>query len=174
MEIPIPCKFGENAQCEKKCLPFTGVTWFKWSRGIEYTYFFSTNNKWHETDFYTTFQKEQPCCFEIADRLLDDTYIKERGYPLKGRGYAYGVFYKNSKTYIDFIITSNYLEHIKVQCDEKGIYIPGGDIIFPTGWDTEEKKERAILKSIKFIKGEPLVINEPEPKQLSIFDIITN
>ena len=59
-----------------------------------------------------------------------------------------------------------------MQCDSKGLYIPGGDIIFPPSWDTEEKQERAILKSYKFIKGEPLVVKEPEPVQLSIFDFM--
>ena len=82
--------------------------------------------------------------------------------------------YKNGKTYIEFIITSNYLEHIKVQCDENGVFVPGGDIIFPTGWDTEEKKERTVLKSYKFIKQEPLQVRKQEPVQLSIFDFIAN
>ena len=81
---------------------------------------------------------------------------------------------QNGKTYIEFIITSNYLEHIKVQCDENGVFVPGGDIIFPTGWDTEEKKERTVLKSYKFIKQEPLQVRKQEPVQLSIFDFIAN
>ena len=57
--------------------------------------------------------------------------------------------------------------------DIEYLNIPNGDIIFPTGWDTEEKIERAILKSIKFIQGDPLEIKEPQPKQLSIFDFIS-
>ena len=88
--------------------------------------------------------------------------------------FANGVYYKNGKLYIDFIITSNYLEHIKVQCDKHCAYITGGGIIFPASWDREEKQEKAILKSIKIISGEPLVIKEPEPKQLSIFDFIVS
>lgn len=173
MKIPMPCEFGERAECNGKYLPLKGVTWFKWTKGTEYTYFFEENNKWDNTDFYTTFQREQKNFFEIPDSLFEDTFIKERGYPLKGRGYAYGIFYYNEKTYIDFIISSNYLEHIKVQCDKNGLFVPGGDIIFPASWDTEEKRERAILKSYKFIKGEPLVIKEPEPIQLNLFDFIS-
>ena len=61
-----------------------------------------------------------------------------------------------------------------MQCDDKGNYVPNGDIIFPTGWDTEEKKERSILKSMKFIQGEPLIVKEPQPKQMDIFDFINN
>ena len=71
-------------------------------------------------------------------------------------------------------MTSNYLAHIKVQCDTTGAYIPNGDIIFPTSWDTEEKREKAILKSFKFITGEPLVIKAKEPEQMNIFDYITS
>lgn len=174
MIIPLPCKFGEVADCNGRQLPLKGVSWFKWSSGMEYTYFFTKNDKWNESDFYTTFQSEQPEHMEISDNLLKDTFIKDRGYPLKGRGYAAGVCYKDGNTYLEFIITSNYYEHIKVKCDSSGAYVPGGDIIFPTGWDIEEKKERAILKSYKFIKGEPLVVKnpKPEPKQLSLFDFI--
>lgn len=174
MKIPIPCEFGERAECNGKILSFNGVTWFQWTEGIEYTYFFETNNKWHSTDFYTTFQKEQENFFEIPDSLLEDTYIRKRGYPLKGRGHAYGICYCNDKTYIEFIITSNYYEHIKVQCDNKGLFVPNGDIIFPTGWDSEEKIERAILKSYKFITGDSLVIKEPEPVQLNLFDYMAD
>ena len=174
MKIPLPCKLGDITECNGRKLQLKGVSWFKWTRGMEYTYFFNKNDKWHNTDFYYTFDENQPCSFEIPDILLKDDFIKEHGYPLKGRGYACGLGYKNGKTYIEFIITSNYLEHIKVQCDENGVFVPGGDIIFPTGWDTEEKKERTVLKSYKFIKQEPLQVRKQEPVQLSIFDFIAN
>lgn len=172
MKIPLPCEFGCVADCNGKKLKLEGVSWFQWSRGMEYTYFFSKNDKYHNTDFYTTFQNKQQCFFEIPDTLLQDKPIKEHEYPLKGTGSVMGVYYKDNRTYVDFIIKSNYLEHIRVQCDSKGLYIPGGDIIFPPSWDTEEKQERAILRSYKFIKGEPLVVKEPEPVQLSIFDFM--
>lgn len=173
MQIPIPCEFGNYAECNNKQLPFVGVSWFKWTKGMEYTYFFAKSNKWHTVDFYTTFDKLQPFKYIIPDKLLIDDFIKDKGYPLKGRGYANGIYYKNGKKYIDFIMTDQYWAHIKVQCDRKGEYIPNGDIIFPTAWDTEEKRERIILKSKNFVQGEPLKIKEPQPKQLSIFDFIS-
>lgn len=174
MKVPIPCEFGEKALCKNRMLPFAGVSWFKWTEGIEYTYFFTTSDSWHMFDFYSTFQNEQKQYIEVPDSLLLDGFIKEKGFPLKGRGYATGISYKDEKFYIDFIITSNYLSHIKIQCNEHCAYVHGGDIIFPPSWDTEEKKERAILKSIKIIKGQPLEIKPPEPIQLSLFDFISN
>lgn len=173
MKIPLPCNFGGTADCKGQKLKLKGVSWFRWSEGMEYTYFFSRDNYWHDTDFYTTFLLEQLYNFYIPDGLLIEKRIKEHGYPLKGSGRACGVYYLNDKTYIDFIMTSNYLAHIRVQCDETGNYVPNGDIIFPTSWD-EEKQERAILKSYKFIKDEPLVAKEVKPIQLNIFDFISN
>lgn len=148
MRIPLPCEFGRNALCDGRMLTLVGVSWFFWSKGIEYTYFFATGNKSHSTDFYTTFESDQPFHFEIPDSLLQDTSFKDRGYPLKGSGYANGVDFSDGDTYIDFIVSSSYYSHIRVQCDEKGQYVPCGDIIFPPSWDTEDKKERAVLKSI--------------------------
>lgn len=148
MKVPLPCKFGDESECNGKLLPLKGVSWFQWQEGMEYTYFFDRDNFWNPTDFYTTFEKNQPCEIEIKDSLLLEIPIREHGYPLRGRGRATGIDYINSKLYMDFIITSNYLEHIKVQCDAHGEYIPKGDIIFPTGWN-EEKTERAVLKSCR-------------------------
>lgn len=51
------------------------------------------------------------------------------------------------KLYIDFIITSNYMSHIRVQCDEHFACVKDGDIIFPPSWDTKEKREKALLKT---------------------------
>ena len=53
MIIPIPCKLGEKALCNGRMLVFCGVDWFRWSSGMEYTYFFETGDFWHEADFYT-------------------------------------------------------------------------------------------------------------------------
>ena len=53
MIIPIPCKLGEKVLCNGRMLVFCGVDWFRWSSGMEYTYFFETGHSWHETDFYT-------------------------------------------------------------------------------------------------------------------------
>lgn len=149
MRIPLPCNFGDFAECNGKCMPLCGVSWFKWTQGMEYTYFFRRNDIWQEVDFYTTFDAGQPCEFLIPDGLLIDKPIKEHGFPLRGRGYAFGIDYRNEKLYVDFIITSTYLPHIKVQCDGNGEYIKGGDIIFPPSWDTEEKKKDAVLSAYR-------------------------
>ena len=61
MKVPIPCEFGEKGICKNRMLPFAGVSWFKWTQGIEYTYCFTTSDYWHEYDFYTTFQ-----CMELS------------------------------------------------------------------------------------------------------------
>lgn len=150
MKIPLPCKFGKTAFCDGKKLPLKGVSWYVWRSEIEFTYYFSTNDFWHDTKFYSTSEPDQVKVFEINDSMLEDKIIKNHGYPLKGRGYVCGVFYKNGKTYVDFIITSNYYEHIRVECDKNGKYIMCGDIIFPPSWDTIEKKNRAVLKTYKY------------------------
>ena len=61
----------------------------------------------------------------------------------------------DGKLYVTFIITSNYYEHIRVECDSNGYYIPGGNIIFPPSWDTEERREHAVLKSRRFYTNRP-------------------
>lgn len=154
MLIPIPCKFGEIADCNGKQRVFNHVSWFKWSKGFEYTYFFRTNNIWDCSDFYCSFSKEQPEYMEISDSLLLDAPIKDRGHPLKGVGYACGICYENGKLFMEFILTSNFYTHIKVECDKRGNYVSGGDIKFPPtpSWDTEEKREKIIYKSLRYVK----------------------
>ena len=169
MKIPIPCRFGERAECNGSgLLLFNGVDWFNWNEGMEYTYFFDTGNKWHPVEFYVTMKSQQPHEVEIDDSLLVDTYLKEKGYPLRGTGYVTGLRWQNNKRYIDFILTSHYLTHIKVQCDEKGMYVPGGDIIYPPSWDTKEKKEKILLKSAKIEREQELM----EAVQMNIFDFL--
>ena len=92
---------------------------------------------------------------EIPDDLLSDAPIKEKGYPLRGAGHVLGVDYHGGKLYVVFIITSNYYEHIRVECDSNGYYVPSGNIIFPPSWDTEERRERAVLKSRRFYTNRP-------------------
>lgn len=171
MKIPLPCKLGDVAECNGRELPLKGVSWFKWTKGMEYTYFFETGNKWERSDFYTTFEYKQPYFFEISDSLLKDTFIKEHGYPLAGSGYVYGLNYIDGKTYIEFIITTSYFAHIKVQCNKNAEYVNGGNIIFPVAW-SEEKKEKAILKSFKSADKKTSVIKPSELVQLSLFDFL--
>lgn len=65
MRIPLPCKFGDIIKCNGEYLPLRGVSWFQWTKGIEYTYFFTRNDFWHEKDFYTAFDVRQPYEFNI-------------------------------------------------------------------------------------------------------------
>lgn len=155
MKIPLPCKFGELSDCDGKLLPLCGVHWFDWMSGRQYTYFFETGDQWHPYTFYETRQEQQPFSMEIPDDLLSDGLIEEKGYPLRGAGKVLGVDYRDGKLYVTFIITSNYYEHIRVECDSNGYYIPGGNIIFPPSWDTEERREHAVLKSRRFYTNRP-------------------
>ena len=101
-----------------------------------------------------------------------DKPIKEHGFPLKGTGYAWGVNYLDGKTYIDFVMTSSYQAHIRVQCDEKWEYVPNGDIIFPPSWDTEEKRGGAVLKGYRTGLNKERAEKGQEGKQMSIFDFM--
>ena len=146
MIIPLPCNFGERSKCNGKLLPLEGVFWFKWKEGMEYSYFFRKNDFWHPVAFYTTFEKNQPFSVEIPDFLLSDGFLKEKGFPIKGRGYATGLFFVNDKWYLDFILSDFSNRHLKIECDRNGNYVKDGDIIFPPNIDTIEKKERFLLK----------------------------
>lgn len=174
MRIPLPCKFGEKADCEGRVLPLSGVFWFKWSWGMEYTYFFSIGDKWHGTRVYSTLDTERPFGIDIPDSLLIDKPIKEHGFPLKGTGHACGVNYLDGKTYIDFVMTSSYQAHIRVQCNEKWEYVPNGDIIFPPSWDTEEKREGAMLKAYRSSLDKGEIQKDSADNQLSIYDFMKN
>lgn len=148
MRIPLPCRFGDTAECKGKMLPLYGATWFPWADGMEYIYFFRRDNFWHDVTFYDTRNRNQPYGMEIPDSLLEDKAIKEHGYPIKGRGYAGGIYFQNRRLYMEFLMTSNYFAHIKVECDGGGRYVKGGHIIFPMAWDME-KREGIILKAYR-------------------------
>lgn len=153
MKIPIPCNFGNKGVCNNKYLIFSGVTWFKWSTGYDYTYFFHTENKWSQYDFYTSKGEENKNYIDIKETLLEDKSLVEHGYPLTGTGYLSGISYKDGKYYADLIITSHYLSHIKVECDTQGIYQEGGVIIFPPtpSFDTTEKRQKYLLKKYHYL-----------------------
>ena len=175
MRIPMPCKFGEPAECRGEILPLSGVSWFRWSWGMEYTYYFHLKDRWGgKTKMYSTLETGQPFWMEIPDSLLEDRPIKEHGYPLKGKGHACGLNYQDGDTYIDFIMTSDYWAHIRVQCDEKLAYVPDGRIIFPPSWDTEEKQEGAVLKACRPGLNKGKHVEKPKDGQLSVFDFISN
>lgn len=60
-----------------------------------------------------------------------------------------GIYYRDGRTYLDFILTDMFYSHVQVECDEDFKYVSGGNIIFPPSWDTEEKRNRVILKTFK-------------------------
>lgn len=62
-----------------------------------------------------------------------------------------------------------YFAHIAVQCDDSGKYVSGGDIIFPLSWDTEEKKNSAVLRDFRFHRDKPVSnANQVVAKKMSI------
>lgn len=145
MKVPMPCKLGENINCIDRLV---GVSWFKWSKGYEYTYYTTGELG---SNIYVRENPDYPSSMIIPDFLVkDDTLIKDCGYPLKGRGHAYGICFIDGSLFMDFIITSNYYEHILVQCDENCEYVNGGRILFPPNWDTPEKQKRALLRKTRY------------------------
>lgn len=143
MIIPIPCKLGEKALCNGKMLVFCGVDWFRWSSGMEYTYFFEAGDSWHETDFCTGDGAGMSKYIEVDNVLLSSFVLREKGFPLRGEGYVEGFRFKNGKTYAHILCETFYFSHHYVESDEKGRCVPGGNIIFQANWS--EKQIDAIL-----------------------------
>ena len=96
MIISIPCKFGEKALC-RRMLVFCGVDWFRWSSGMEYTYFFETGDCWHEADFYTGDGAGMSKYIEVDNVLLSSFVLREKGLPLRGEGSVEGSGSKTEK-----------------------------------------------------------------------------
>ena len=142
MIISIPCKFGEKALC-RRMLVFCGVDWFRWSSGMEYTYFFETGDSWHETDFCTGDGAGMSKYIEVDNVLLSSFVLREKGFPFRGEGYVEGFRFKNGKTYAHILCETFYFSHHCVESDEKGYCVPGGNIIFQANWS--EKQIDAIL-----------------------------
>ena len=85
MIVPIPCRFGEKTLCNGRMLVFCGVDWFRWSSGMEYTYFFETGDFWHEADFYTGDGAGMSQYIEVDNVLLSSFVLREKGFPLRGK-----------------------------------------------------------------------------------------
>ena len=168
MEVPIPCAFGEDADCEGRTLPFTGVSWFKWSSGMDYTYYFLTNNKWREYAMFSNKGTEYTKKLTIPDALLACGPMKDKGIPLKGRGRAWGVALKKERRYIDFIFPDDLYAHILVECNDRCEPIPGGDMIFPITWE-EDRINRVLLKSM--LKSIQKTVQKPTPGQTPIKEV---
>lgn len=80
MIIPIPCKLGEKALCNERMLVFCGEDWFRWSSGMEYTYFFETGDSWHETDFYTGDGAGMSKYIEVDNVLLSSFVLRKKAF----------------------------------------------------------------------------------------------
>ena len=155
MRVPIPYDFGEYGKIptSKKTLRFCGVSWYKWSTGWEYTYFFVTENKWGEYDFYVSSGDKYSNFIEIDDRFLLEKSFREHGYPFLGSGFLTGIMWRDSVLYADIMITSAYNAHIKVECLENGQCKRGGQILFPPtpSFETAEKREKYLQKKYKYL-----------------------
>lgn len=145
MVVPLPCRLGDNYITQKGIKKFKHVSWFKWSHGTEYTYFYENPGKWETSYFENYVNPEYDCTCEIKDTLLEDRFLKDRGYPLKGRGYAAGYKMIDGELYVELILTDKYLAHIYVQCNKNGEYVDNGKLYVPPSWDTEEKQKSILL-----------------------------
>ena len=160
MLIPIPCRLGDSYITEEGVKLLKHISWFKWSYGMEYTYFYKDENcgKW-ETSYFESFINPTYELFcEIKDVLLQDDFLKNRGYPLKGRGYAVGYEIIGGELYVELILSDKYLAHIYVQCNDTGEYMENGKIYVPPSWDTEEKQKSILPAQYKDLTVSCLIL----------------
>ena len=145
MNIPIPCALGDSVITRNGLRTLQGVTWFKWFDGMEFTYFYESTSKWNAGDFEVARRPAYDYKCFISDILLKDDSLKDRGYPLKGKGYAYGYKFVDGDLYVELILSDRYLAHVYVQCNECGDYLENGKVLVPPTWDTEEKQKSILL-----------------------------
>ena len=148
MIIQIPCKFVEKALCNGKRLVFKGVSWYKWSSGMEYTYYFETGSRWNPTSFYVSKGENFSEYIEVDDQLTSVFDFKEKNFPFRGKGYVDGICLINGQRYACVVSETFYWSHHKVQCDERGFYIQDGNILFQRNWN-ENQKDGILLKRAK-------------------------
>lgn len=146
MKIMLPCDQGECLVTLKGIKILSGVSWFKWSDGTEFTYFFEENKKWSTPYFFSEKDPDYNLYYEVCDTLLLNDFLKTRGLPIKGRGFVCGLRLFNNRLFTEIILTDSYFAHIYTECDKRGNYIKGGDILVPPSWDTEQKKYSIIMK----------------------------
>lgn len=152
MRIPIPCKLGDSIMTKKGLKILCGVSWFQWTDGIEFTYFYENSEK--RGNKYFEYQKnpEYETSILINDSLLQNELLIKKSYPIKGRGYLYGLQKINGNLFAEIILTNVYFSHIYVQCNEDCAYVDGGEVLVPPSWDTKEKQYSIILKKYSNIK----------------------
>lgn len=150
MRVPLPCRLGEKYTIDLSVHILTGVSWFKWTQGWEYTYY-----------LYPEFRGQYTNCemilsdgssfheyINVRDDFLEDGVLAAGGYPLRGKGRLFGVYLQNGNLYAEIIVSSSYNIHIKVECDSTGQYLPAGKIIFPSAeiYESIEKRRQFVLK----------------------------
>ena len=146
MKIPLPCDFGELLIIKNGIRILQGVSWYKWTDCTKYTYFFSNNNKWGTSEFLDVDDPAFRLCYQVDDALLIDGFLKDKGYPIRGRGYLCGMNYVDGQLYGELLLTDMYYQHIRARCTKAGEYMPEGELLVPPSWDTEEKQRSIILK----------------------------
>ena len=149
MKVKTPCSLGETFTTPKGIQTLSAVTWFSWIDGIEFTYFYKIKDKWHSNYFITERNPIYKTGYIISDRLTRDGFLKEKGYPIKGRGYICGLRMINNLMYAEILLTDLYYTHIYVPCNMQGEFEPNGPIIVPSSWDTEEKRTSILLSQYK-------------------------
>ena len=81
------------------------VFWYPWSTGMEFTYMFSNGP-------YVTLKADKAGdlpYISVHDHLTQDGSLAEKGFPLKGKGYIDGFYFRNGKIFADRILTSRYV-----------------------------------------------------------------
>lgn len=148
MKIPIPCELGEK---DKDGNILTGVMWFHWSSGYEFTFHYKKEGSDQLCNIKTKNYWDSENYLEIDDALLEEHELKMY-FPLRGKGYVCGIDIIDGKYYAEIILTSKCLAHIKVECTSSGHY-DGGKVRFPPtpSFDTIEKRERVLIKKYQYL-----------------------
>lgn len=147
LTISVPQKFGEQTELGI----FESVSWFLWSDKLECTYFYQTGNKWNrymfvdESDSKIAMGEKYQNRFVIPKKYMENFFLWNLGFPLKGRGIVCGIGAKNGQFFAEIMLTDLYNQHIKVECTEDFTYI-NGKIYVPPSWDTEEKRNSILYK----------------------------
>ena len=81
----------------------------------------------------------------MDDSLVSSFDLKSDGIPFRGTGYVEGIDFISGKRYASILSETFQFSHHRVECDEKGHYIPGGDIIFQRNWKPVQI-DRILLK----------------------------
>lgn len=145
MRIPIAKEIQEKMNNGEVLV---ALDWFKWTLfGLRFTYHTAPDKRWSYSNLYAIERSdfsvdEYAAGYEIDDRFLLLSPFKNFGIPLKGRGYVYGLCFREDGIYYDFIYETEYMAHIKVKMTSEGTF--DNKIIVPPTWDLT-KREKILL-----------------------------